>query len=303
MDWKVKKGVGRCWSSNVDDADFDKFQEVYDSIPGRYDDPIMALSYLKTAKETPSLNYALKFPRLDTGLGSNSHNNMTISFFSSTRGTCPICGKHTTRGGICSNCSKELVEHNGQKVHPSDLVSINVGGVVKYFDINELDKLSDYVVIEDGTAVEFKSAFKVFMPSGIKYFKALPDYVKQCKVCKEYFHPSFMVGDVCVEHFNTALNDGNVDDIVVNIDEVLKAFLAESLSFDCNDTDNLLALLRLLDTHNIKWVSGVKASDYVPITVSAKRMFLSLNKGKLILSSRSKSTVVKLGNLFKKGGN
>lgn len=302
MDWKVKKNVGRDWNSNIEDTDFNKFEEYYDPTPGRYDDPIMALSYLKTAKGTPSLNYALTFPRLDTGLCSTTHSNRALLFFSNTRGTCPICGKHTSRGGICSNCSKELIEHNGQMVHPSDLVSINVGGVLKYFDITELEKLSDYVVVDDGTAVEFKSAFKVFMPSGIKYFKVLPDYVKQCKVCKEYFHPSFMIGDVCIEHFNTALNNGSADDVVVNIDEVLKAFLAGTLSFDCNDTDNLLALLRLLDIHNIKWVSGVKASDYVPRTANAKRMFLSLNKGKLILSSQSKSTVIKVSNLFKKGG-
>ena len=303
IDWKVKVYTSD-YSSNIEDLDFDKFEEQYDPSGGlRYDDPIMALSYLKTVYGTPYLNYALSFPRLDTGLVyAGSARNRIDSFFASTHGVCPICGKRTTRGGICANCSKELIEHNGQMVHPSDLVSINVGGAIKHFDVNELDKLGEYVVTEDGVAVEFKSAFKVYMPSGIKYFKTLPDYVKQCKVCKEYFHPSFMVGDVCIEHFNSALASESSDSLVVDIEEVLKVFLAGKLSFDCNDTDNLLALLRLLDNHHIKWVSGIKASDFVPRTTNSKKMYLSLNNGKLILSTQAKSTVVKVSNLFKKGG-
>lgn len=305
MDWKVRKGVGKNWNSQVDeDEDFNKFEERYDPCGGRYDDPIMALSYLKTAREKSVLYYALNFPKLDTGnIQGQCFSNSATSFFVHTNNVCPICGKHTSRGGICLNCQKEMIEHNGHKVHPSDLVTINVGGYLKRFDIDELDKLDEYVVVEDGTAVEFKSAYKVFMPSGIKYFKELPDYVKQCKVCKQYFHPSFMIGDVCIEYFNAALSGEDVDDVVVNVDEVLKAFMAGTLSFDCNDPDNLLALLRILDTHGIKWVSGLKAIDYVPRTNAAKRMFLSLDTSKrLILSSQAKSTVIKVSNLFKKGG-
>ena len=225
MDWKVKKDCGRHWESNIEDTDFDKFVERYDPCGGRYDDPIMAISYLKTAEGTPTLYYALNFPKLDTGRVQGQYSvNAASAFFTHTSGVCPICGKHTSRGGICSNCQKEMVEHNGRKVHPSDLVSINVGGQMKYFDINELEQLNDYVVIEDGTSVEFKSAYKVMMPSGIKYFKELPDYVRQCKVCKQYFHPSFMIGDVCIEHFNNVIASASADDIVVDVNEVLKAF-------------------------------------------------------------------------------
>lgn len=304
MDWKVKKNCGNHWNSSIADTDFDRFVERYDPCGGRYDDPIMAISYLKTAVGTPTLYYALSFPKLDTGRVQGGYNvNSAVSFFVHTSGVCPICGKHTTRGGICSNCQKEMIEHNGVKVHPSDLVSINVGGQIKYFDINELDKLNDYVVIEDGTSVEFKSAYKVMMPSGIKYFKELPDYVRQCKICKQYFHPSFMIGDVCIEHFNNAISSASADDVVVDVEEVLKAFFAKTLSFDCNDTDNLNALLRLLDSHDVKWVSGKKSSDYVPTTNFAKKMYLSLNnKGRLVLSCQAKSTVIRLSNLFKKGG-
>ena len=44
------------YSSNIEDLDFDKFEEQYDPSGGlRYDDPIMALSYLKTVHEPPYL--------------------------------------------------------------------------------------------------------------------------------------------------------------------------------------------------------------------------------------------------------
>lgn len=304
IDWKVRKDCGRHWESNVGDTDFNRFVEYYDPASGRYDDPIMAISYLKTAEGTPTLYYALNFPKLDTGRVQGSYSETSArSFFSHTSGVCRICGKHTSRGGICSNCSKEMIEHNGEKVHPSDLICINVDGQLKYFGITELEQLDNYVVIEDGTSVEFKSAYKVMMPSGIKYFKELPDYAKQCKVCKQYFHPSFMIGDVCIEHFNNALASDSSDALVVDVEEVLKAFFAKTLSFDCNDTVNLNALLRLLDTHNVKWISGKKPSEYVPTTNFAKKMYLSLNnKGCLVLSSQAKSTVVRLSILFKKGG-
>ena len=301
IDWKVFKGVGKNWSSSIDEAGFDKFEERYDPSGGiRYDDPIMAISYLKTKTEKSYLYYALDFPRLDTGLVSPNYNRIA-SFFSHTSGTCPVCGKHTSHGGICSKCEKELIEHNGHKVHPSDLVSINVDGKIIYKDITELKDLENFITVEDGTVVEFKSAFKVHMPSGIKYFKELPDYVKQCKVCKEYFHPSFMIGDVCIDHFNSSIASES-EDVTVDLEEVLKAFMLGTLSFDCNDSDNLMSLLKLLDNHNVKWVSGRKASEYCPSSNSAKKMYLSLNRGKLIISAQAKSTVVKVSNLFKKGG-
>jgi len=301
IDWKVHKGAGKNWSCSIDEAGFDRFEERYDPSGGiRYDDPIMAISYLKTKTDKSYLYYALDYPRLDTGLASPNYNRIS-SFFSHTTGTCPICGKHTSHGGICSKCQKELIEHNGHKVHPSDLVSVNIDCKTIYKDITELKDLENFITVEDGTVVEFKSAIKVHMPSGIKYFKELPDYVKQCKVCKEYFHPSFMIGDVCIEHFNRAIAS-DTEDVAIDLEEVLKAFMLGTLSFDCNDSNNLLALLKLLDNHNVKWVSGRKASEYCPSSNSAKKMYLSLNRGKLIISAQAKSTVVKVSNLFKKGG-
>ena len=308
MDWKVKNLYNNHYS-NVDYVpNFDKFEEHYDPTGSiRFDDPIFALSYLKTAvpeegHDKPYLNYALMFPRFDTGIPHASYGSYISSFFSNTRGTCPICGKHTSKGGICPKCAKELVLHNGRKIHPSDLVTIKIGDELKSFDLDEIEQLNDYVVTEDGTSVAFKSAYKVFMPSGIKYFKELPDFVKQCRVCKEYFHQSFMIGDVCVDHFNTALSSASNDDVVVNIDEVLKAFMAGTLSFDCNDTDNLLALLRLLDSKGVTWLNGATASAYFPKTAVTKRMYLSLHDGKLQLSSKPLSTVVCVSKLFTKGG-
>lgn len=300
VDWKVKSlanpSRNYCWANSVVDAEFDKFDERFDPNGFRYDDPIMALSYLKKVDEKPILYYALDFPSFDLGMKGTSFFNHGGSDL-----ICPVCGKKTARGGVCSTCSKEMVEHNGVKVHPSDLVCLTIDGRKRYFDIEELDKVDDYVVSEDGTAVEFKSAYKVFMPSGIKYFKDLPNYVRQCKVCKEYFHPSFMVGDVCIEHFNQALQSDD-DGFVVNVPEVIKSFMAKTLSFDCNDTDNLIVLLRMLDEKNIKWVSGQGASQFVPRTNMSKHMFLSLDpKGRLILSAQAKSTVIMLSNLFKKG--
>jgi len=307
MDWKVKyfsKDGYRFVSA--ESAGFDKIIEEATPVSGRFNDPIFALSYLKSAivdgqSYIPTLHYAVSFPRFDTGLPAGS-TSWTSSFFSSTRGTCPICGKHTSRGGICPKCSKELIIHNGKKVHPSDLVTINVDGESKSFDLSEVEQLNDFVTAEDGTCVNFKSAFKVFMPSGIKYFKELPDYVKQCKVCKEYFHPSFMIGDVCIEHFNTALASDNNGDIDVDLDKVLITFLAGTLSFDCNDTENLLKLLRKLDDHKVTWLNGARPSEFFPKTDVNKRMFLSVSNGKLLLSRQALATVIKVSNLFKKGG-
>ncbi len=300
MDWKLKKDTGYSYVHNISNCNIEERYDPNGSM--RYDDPIAAVSYLKSV-ENPVLYYALNFPRLDTGLPHPCSDRRTSFFASSTGNVCPVCGKSVSSVGYCSNCSKELIEHNGKRVHPKDLISLDVDGVTKHFDITELKLLDGYVFSEDGTAVEFKSAYKVFMPSGIKYFKELPSYVKQCKVCKAYFHPSFMIGDVCIDHFNAALASDSDDDVVVDINEVITTFISKTLSFDCNDTNNLAKLLALLEEKGIKWVSGLNATAYIPSNDSAKKMYLSLNnKGKLILSSQAKSTVVKVSNLFKKGG-
>lgn len=291
IDWKsCSKQVRHI--SNLDESDFSKFTEVMTYNSGRYDDPILTASYLKGI-ENGTLVYASDFPTFDTGRLGNS-------YFQRTYNVCPICGKQHSREGLCDNCKAELIEHNGKMIHPSNLLKIIVDGETKYFDYTELGLLNDYVAVEDGTHVPFKSAFKVFMPSGIKYFKTLPDYVKQCKVCGEYFHPNYMVGDVCVDHINTVLDD-NLD-IEIDFDVVLKSFLNSTLSFACNDTEALTKLLNILNDKGVKWQSGKNPSEYIPSSRISLGRFLSCDNNKLIVSSRAKSTVVKLSKLFKKGG-
>jgi len=291
IDWKsCSKRVRHL--SELNDSDFTKFTEETTFNSGRYDDPILTASYLKGI-ENGKLIYAHDFPTFDTGRLGNS-------FFKRTYNVCPVCGKQHSHEGMCDHCLAECIDHNGKKVHPSNLLKVVVDGETKYFDYTELDILNEYVAVEDGTHVPFKSAFKVFMPSGIKYFKALPDYVKQCKVCKEYFHPSFMVGDVCIEHINTVLDD-NLD-IEIDFDVVLQSFLNSTLSFACNDTEALTKLLNILNDKDVKWQSGKNPSEYIPSSRISLGRFLSCDNKKLIVSSQAKSTVVKLSKLFKKGG-
>lgn len=309
-DWVCKRNTDSFGSTFVEDfVSEGKVKEIYSSRNSscRYNDPIAAVSYLK-GDNTRALVYAIDFPKLDTGIPNgiyescNSTYGARRSFFTySGSKVCPICGKAVTKKGICSNCKSEMVTHNGKKIHPSDLVTIQTANGYEHFDLTELDSLEQYVSVEDGVFANFKSAYKVFMPSGIKYFKTLPSYVKQCKVCNEYFHPSFMIGDVCIEHFNSSLKDGD-NKSVVNINDVINSFLEESISFDCEDTDSVVSLLRLLDEKKVKWISGINAIDYIPRTDGAKKMYLSINKSRLVLSSQPKFTVINLGDLFKKGG-
>ena len=291
MDWKsTYKSFKRV--SNIDDPNFDKFTEVYTLNAGRFDDPILCAAYLKGTKDA-TLIYAADFPTFDTGrLGS--------SFFKRTYNVCPVCGKQHNSEGLCDHCKAERIEHNGVLVHPSDLLKVTIDGDVKYFDVDELDNLKEYVSVEDGTMVNFKNAYKVFMPSGIKYFKELPNYVKQCKICNEYFHPNFMVGDVCLDHINTVLND-NLD-IDIDFDVVLQSFLDGHLSFTCNDYSALQRLCSILAEHGVLWQSGKSPSEFVPSSEVSKGRYLSCNKCKLILSFQPKSSVVALSKLFEKGG-
>lgn len=309
-DWVCKRNTDSYGSTFVEDFIPEcKVKEIYSSRSSscRYDDPIAAVSYLKGENIT-SFVYAVDFPKLDTGIPNGIYESCSSTYgarrsFFTYNGNkiCPICGKSVTKKGICSNCKSEMVIHNGKKIHPSDLVTIQTSSGYEHFDLTELDSLEQYVSIEDGVFANFKSAYKVFMPSGIKYFKTLPSYVKQCKVCNEYFHPSFMIGDVCIEHFNSSLKDGD-NKSVADINDVINSFLQESISFDCEDTDSVVSLLRLLDEKKVKWISGINAIDYIPRTDGAKKMYLSINKNRLVLSSQPKCTVINLSNLFKKGG-
>lgn len=301
IDWKVVRGRGSNAIYDMSSNELTRIHENYTYTGGRYDDPILAVAYLKKLDKDVNIEYANDFPRFDTGITDTSARSYTKAFFKEESNVCPVCGKHSSHEGYCTKCSKELVQHNGKLYHPSDLFITKINGEDKMFDIDELDNLKDMFVNEDGVAVEFKSAYKVFMPSGIKYFKVLPDYVKECKVCHQYFHSSFMIGDICIEHFNEALAKED-SEVEFTLEEVLEKFIKGTLSFDCNDTDNLIKLLNMLDEKNIVWASRAKASAYIPQTDSAKKMYLSLTNGRLVLSCRAKSTVIKVSNLFK-GGN
>ncbi len=303
VDWKAVKGSARVGKDFGESLDRSKFEEIADDCDGRYNDPIMALSYLKGKTEKATYYYAVDFPKLDTGVirPCSYSDSRGYSSFVTRPNCCRVCGKALTTGNLCPKCESELIEHNGQMVHPSDLVCINTEDGKKYFDITELDKLGDYVTTEEGINIKFKSAYKVIMPSGIKYFKVLPDYAEKCSVCGEYFHKSLMIGEVCIAHFNSAIASRDKE-IQYDIKDVISLFIKGSLSFDCNDTDKLLTLLGMLEEKNIKWVSGCKATDYVPRTDSAKRMYLSKNSKGLIISSKPKSTVIRVSNLVVKGG-
>lgn len=292
IDWKSCSKQVR-YVEDLDDSSFIKFRELKTYNSGRYDDPILTVSYLKGTKDG-ELIYANDFPAFDTGRLGN------VYFKYNSTNVCPVCGKLHSHEGLCDKCASELVEHNGVMTHPSNLLKIVVDGETKYFDYTELDQLNDYVAVEDGTHVPFKSAFKVFMPSGIKYFKVLPDYVKQCKVCGEYFHKNYMVGEVCIDHINTVLDD-NLD-IKIDFDVVLDSFLNSTLSFACNDTEALRKLLNILDNKDVKWQSGKNPSEYIPSSRISLGRFLSCDNKKLIVSSQAKSSVVKLSKLFEKGG-
>ena len=309
IDWKVRK-MHSDYVSYVEHArDFDKVSEEY--VPNfgswRYDDPIMAISYLNRDEDTPKkLIYASQIRTFDTGTIPASSSNAVKTFFYNYNSAhvCRVCGK-TVRGNslYCPQCASELIEHNGKQIHPTDLVTIKVDGVIKRFDITELDHLAEYVQIDDGTTVNFKQAYKVVMPSGVKYFKELPSFVKQCKVCNEYFHENFMIGDVCVSDFNSALTNHDDIELRYNLEDIIDSFLSRAISFDCNDTEKLHILLDMLAKHKVLWVSGKKANEFIPLTNTTKAMYLSLDKNKkLILSKQAKYTVIRLSNLVVKGG-
>lgn len=289
IDWKSNSSSVR-YCSQIEDSGFEGINEIACTNNGvRYDDPILRVAYLKTANKR-SFIYAKDFNSFGKG-------NRTNVFGGSQHDVCPICGKKLAdNSNYCSTCSKQLIIHNNKKYHPLELVHIVKDDKDEYYTIDELDKLNEIVIVEDGTAINFKNAFKVHMPSGIKYFKKLPDYVKQCKICGEYFHHSLMIGDVCIYHVNTVLQDNTT---ALDFSEVVQSFLNSSISFSCNDTVALEKLLQVIND-NVLWISGKKPIEYVPTSKISKGKYLYCSHNKLQLTCQAKTAVVELSKLLER---